>query len=221
MNGIDHERSFEYENGYMLTAPIERFSKFVTHLDLYRMISGIAGEVVECGVFRGNSLFRFIKFRALLENPQSRRIIGFDTFGAFPEERHPMEQERIELFMEQTSGGRSHSREAMLEHLQRTDLAQNVQLVEGDLNDTLPSYLTAHSHLRIALLHVDVDLYQPTRLILETLYPHVVRGGVVILDDYGTMPGASRAIEEFFADDADMRIQKLPHAHGISFVVKP
>ena len=80
MGEVNTSQHFEYENGFYLTASVDRFSKFVTHLDLFRRISGLAGEIVECGVFKGASLCRWIKFRALLENPSSRRIIAFDTF---------------------------------------------------------------------------------------------------------------------------------------------
>ena len=82
---MDFEDHFHYENNFYITAPINRFSKFITHLDLFRRISNIRGEIVECGVFKGNSLMRWIKFRSLLENSFSRKIYGFDTFGKFPD----------------------------------------------------------------------------------------------------------------------------------------
>ena len=81
---MDFQDHFYYENNFYITAPVNRISKFVTHLDMFRMITGIRGEIVECGVFKGNSLMRWIKFRALLENSFSRKIYGFDTFGKFP-----------------------------------------------------------------------------------------------------------------------------------------
>lgn len=43
------------------------------------------GDVVELGVFKGGSLIQFATFRELLENQNSRKIIGFDVFGKFPE----------------------------------------------------------------------------------------------------------------------------------------
>ena len=52
------------------------------------------------------------------------------------------------------------------------------------------------------LVHFDLDLYEPTRTALEFFYPKMVRGGVMLFDDYGFMscPGARKAAEEFFAD---------------------
>ncbi len=82
---IDFDKQFDYENGFYLTAPVNRISKFATHLELFRKVSALAGDIVECGIFKGASLSRFIKFRALFENAFSKKIIGFDTFADFPE----------------------------------------------------------------------------------------------------------------------------------------
>ena len=77
----DLEKNFEYENGYMATAHPKRLSKFISHLEFFNRTSHLRGEIVELGVFKGNSLFRWIKFRDLLENTYSRKIIAFDILG--------------------------------------------------------------------------------------------------------------------------------------------
>lgn len=92
------DESFRYENGFYLTATLERFSKFATHMDLYKKIAYIPGEVVECGVFKGASLARFVKFRKLFENSVSRRVIGFDTFASFPSAEYELDKEARERF---------------------------------------------------------------------------------------------------------------------------
>jgi hypothetical protein len=215
----DFDRQFEYENGFYLTAPVNRISKFVTHLDLFRRISGLPGEVVECGVFKGVSFSRWIKFRSLLENPYSRRVIGFDTFGPFPEAGFEQDKKRREQFV-QEAGDTSISTEEMGAVLDKLGLNQNVQLVKGDVTKTAPAYVQDNPHLRIALLHVDVDLLEPTRACLDVFYPHVVSGGIIVLDDYGAFAGANSAIESFFADK-NVRVEKLPFSNAISFVTKP
>jgi hypothetical protein len=45
---------------------LRRFSKFITHLEFFNMTSDLRGEILELGVFKGNSLFRWLKFRDLL-----------------------------------------------------------------------------------------------------------------------------------------------------------
>lgn len=215
----DFKDRFDHENGFYLTANLQRFSKLVTHLDLFRRIGGLPGDIVECGVFKGASLSRFVKFRDLLENPFSRRVIGFDVFGAFPPAEYGPDIDVRARFVA-AAGETGVSLEELTRYLEQSGVGQNVDLVAGDVRETIPAFLQQRPALRIALLHIDVDLYEPTLCCLEALYPHVVRGGLVVLDDYGAFPGANKAIEEFFADQP-IRFEKLPFSHAVTYVVKP
>ncbi|KKK48755.1 hypothetical protein LCGC14_3141950, partial [marine sediment metagenome] len=85
----------------------------------------------------------------------------------------------------------------------------NYELIEGDIHETLPNYLREHPELRISLLHIDVDVYEPTETILSSLLNHVVRGGVIMLDDYNTVSGETKAVDEFFADKPNVKIKTL------------
>ena len=78
------ENAFDYENGFALTADPYRLGNILAHYELYKKILHIPGDVVELGVFKGNSLIQFATFRHLLENDKSRKIVGFDAFGYFP-----------------------------------------------------------------------------------------------------------------------------------------
>lgn len=209
---------FEHENAFYQSAPIARFSKFVSHLDLFRLSAGLPGEIVECGVFKGASLFRWVKFRSLLENAQSRRIVAFDVFGAFPAADLAADAAVRESFVRE-AGANGLSRAEIVRLLETQNLMENVDLVEGDIRETVPAYVARHPELRISLLHVDVDLYRPTLCCLEAFYPRVVAGGVVVLDDYGAFPGANRAIDEYFAG-RPVAIRRLPYSRAISYVVR-
>jgi hypothetical protein len=213
---IDFDKSFEYENKYYLTSAIDRVSKFATHLELFRKVSGLAGDIIECGVFKGASLSRFVKFRSLFENIFSKKIIAFDTFGKFPESQNVLDKEKRDAFIRE-AGENSISKEQLLSILEKLNLNHNVELIEGDIIETVPEYKSKNPHLKISLLHVDVDLYEPTKVCLEVFYPLMVRGGIVILDDYGAFAGANKAIEETFSKKKT-RIQKLPYSKAISFV---
>lgn len=48
-------------------------------------------------------------------------------------------------------------------------------------------------------VHVDVDLYMPTKASLDFFFPQVVPGGLVVVDDYGftSWPGVKQAVDEF------------------------
>ena len=58
--------------------------------------------------------------------------------------------------------------------------------MQGDVRETIPDKVNAGPPN--FLLNLDVDLYEPTLIALEHLYPKVISGGVVIVDEYA-MPG--------------------------------
>jgi hypothetical protein len=214
----DLTKKFDYENGFYATADPSRFSKFITHLEFFKKTSTVRGEILEFGIFKGNSFFRWIKFRDLLEQTSSRKVIGFDIFGDFPEAVFEEDKQRRDDFVEETNGGKSISIEEMQELLDKQALSKNVELIKGDILVTLKNYLEKNPHLKISLLHIDVDLYEPVKEILEQLYDRVSTGGIIILDDYGTFAGTNKAVDDFFNNKAE--VKKLPFSNTISYLVK-
>ncbi|MBV7268548.1 TylF/MycF/NovP-related O-methyltransferase [Winogradskyella luteola] len=212
------EKKFEYENGFYATADPSRFSKFITHLELFRQTSNIRGEIMEFGIFKGNSFFRWVKFRDLLEQTASRKIIGFDIFGDFPEANFKDDKEKRDAFVAETNGGKSISYEEITDLLAKQNLNKNIEIIKGDILITLDQYLNKNPHLKLSLLHIDVDLYEPSKLILEKLYSRVTKGGIIILDDYGAFAGTNKAVDDFFENKVEVR--KLPYSHAISYIVK-
>jgi hypothetical protein len=214
----DLDKRFEYENGFYATADPSRFSKFITHLEFFKQTSSVRGEIVEFGIFKGNSFFRWIKFRDLLEQTSSRKIIGFDIFGDFPKANFEEDKDKLAAFIKETNGGKSISFEEINELLVKQGLNKNVDIIKGDILITLNDYLDKNPHLKISLLHIDVDLYEPTRHILEKLYEKVTKGGIIIFDDYGAFAGTNKAVDDFFQNNAE--IKKLPFSNAIAYIVK-
>lgn len=215
-NEFDFDRPWLYENGFYLTSPLSRLGKLLAHYELYKRIIELPGHVVECGVLKGASLVRFATFRQLLESPDSRKIVAFDAFGPFPPTGDLADDRFIEQF--QGAAGQGLSIEQIEDVLRRKAFA-NIELVAGDIVATVPRYAAEHPELKIALLHIDVDVHRPTAVILEHLYDRLVPGGLLVLDDYGTVPGETRAVDEFFRG-RNVVFHKLPLAHIPTFVCK-
>ena len=218
MKAYDFNRCFDYENGFYLTSSVSRMGKLLAQYELYKTIVPRPGHIIECGVFKGASLVRWATFRELLESPYAREIIGFDTFDAFPESEDPVEQSYVDKFTA-AAGSFSLDTKRLQEILSFKNIT-NVTLVEGDINHTVPEYVRRYPHLKIALLHIDTDLYKPAATAFRVLYDHVVSGGIIVLDDYGTFPGETRAVDEFLNDSA-LKIEKLTLNHIPAFIRKP
>jgi len=213
------EKAFEYENNFYLSCDITRISKILSHYEIYKMIKEVPGEIIECGVFKGASYLRFAMFREIFGNPFSKKIIGFDTFSKFPETTFQDDNKARNKFIN-SAGSDSISKEQLLKILDNKGLNKHVDLIEGDITETVPSYVKANPELKISLLNLDTDIYEPAVTILEHLYPKITKGGILMLDDYGTHPGETKAVDEYFKNKT-VEIKKFSFAMTPCYIIKP
>jgi O-methyltransferase len=145
---------------------------------------GVPGDLIEAGAWRGGAS---ILMRATLDAlGDARTVCVADSFTGFPDDAAgdlpgfdflavPLEEVRASFA--------------------RHGLKRGVEFVPGFFEDTLPA-LAGRSW---AIVRLDADTYEPTRAALEALYPGLVPGGYLIVDDYGSFPECRRAVDEFRA----------------------
>lgn len=219
LRGLSADQSWDYENGFYWHSHKTRLNKALAHYELYKSITGLPGHVFEFGVYKAASLIRFATFRDALENDFARRIVGFDAFGAFPVDQleSKADLEFIEGF--EAKGGEGLSLDEAKAVLANKGF-DNIELVEGNVFDTLPDYLARRPETRIALLHLDLDVMEPTQFVVEQLYKRVVPGGLIVFDDYNAVEGATRVLDALAAKHG-LSIEKLPFYNVPAFVRKP
>jgi hypothetical protein len=203
---------------FMLFLRRVNFAKFLAHIEIFNKTLNLPGSIIECGVFKGMSLLTFAKLVEVhCPGDTLKRVIGFDTFQGFlslnskdglPDAR------RGKVEGGWNAGEFKVALQSLVEITQRDSMIprfKRVELVEGDVSTTVPAYVERNPGLRICLLHLDLDLYEPTLAALTNLYPLVVPGGVVLLDEYGMegFPGESVAFDEYFAGQRP-RLVKFP-----------
>lgn len=206
------------------------FAKFLAHIEIFNKVLGLPGSIVECGVFKGASLLTFAKLIEVhCPGDTLKRVIGFDTFSGFAslnEKDGAPDERRGRIKGGWNSGIFKPALDQMIEILQRDSMVprfKRIELVEGDITVTAPTYVEKNPGLRISLLHLDLDLYEPTLAALGSLYPLVVPGGIVLLDEYGmeTWPGESAAFDEFFGDHRP-HLLKFPYISSPGgYFIKP
>jgi hypothetical protein len=214
----DFAKSFEYENNFYLSCEITRVSKILAQYELFKLVNEIPGAIVECGVLKGASFSRFATFREIFSNPFSKQIIGFDTFGKFPETSFEDDKQRRDLQID-VAGNESISTEQLKKILKHKGIERNIELIEGDITKTVPKYIKDNPRLKISLLNLDTDIYEPAVTILENLYPRITKGGILLLDDYETFPGEAKAVDDYFKDQ-DVEIKKFPFCLSPSYIIK-
>jgi len=209
IRGLSETGAWDYENGFYWFSHPTRLYKLLAHYELYRQIVGLPGDIFELGVYKAASLIRLASFRALLENDYSRGIVGFDAFGAFPAEHLKLASDRDFVKKFEAAGGDGLRVEDARVIFDRKGF-DNVLLFEGNLFETLPRYLHDNPATRIAFLHLDLDVKEPTSFALQLLYPRVVRDGLIVFDDYPTVAGETEAVDEFIAEQ-NLKLEKLSH----------
>lgn len=194
-------------------------SKFLTHVEIFKHVIDLPGCIVECGVFKGMSLLTFIKLVEILcPGDTLKRVIGFDTFQGFTNLSEKDGQPNIQhgkVVGGWNAGDFLPVLEKIIDITQRDSMIprfKRVELIKGDVCQTIPAYVEKNPGLRIALLHLDMDVYEPTLSALKYLYPLVVAGGVVLLDEYGMdgFPGESAAFDEYFEGRRPV-LKKFPY----------
>jgi hypothetical protein len=182
----------------------------------------IPGDVVECGVWRGGSMQAVA--RTLLSLGETTRDLWlFDTYEGMSEPTH--EDRRFDGHSAEhllTVSGRESTvwAVASLEDVQSgfTSLpypAERIHYVRGMVEETVPE----HAPRAISILRLDTDWYESTKHEMEHLYPRLVRGGVLLLDDYGYWQGARKAVDEFVEKTGE-RLLLVPVGDG-RIAVKP
>ncbi len=211
------KNSFDYENNFYLSCDNSRIGKLMVHYELFKMTIDKPGSIIECGIFKGISLIRFATFRNLL-NKKSKKIIGFDMFGKFPETNFKQDQTLRKKFIKD-AGPSGISKKQLEQILKRKKLNKKIELIQGDITKTIPKYIEKNPNLKISFLNLDTDVYEPAVTILENLYPKIVKGGILVLDDYKVFPGETKAVNEYFKDK-NIKINKFPFSKTPHYIIK-
>jgi hypothetical protein len=195
------------------------FTKMIEQYEIFKKAMDRPGHIVEVGVYRGESFFNFARFVEIFNmGERVTKVIGFDNFEGFTkinkQDKTQSNQNDKELLNDMgikrggfNPGERAYERISELIDIFEADhfvpQKKRLEICVGDVLETIPRYVKENPGLRISLLHLDVDLYEPTLCALKYLYPLVVSGGVIILDEYGQdkFAGESAAFDEYFGDN--------------------
>jgi O-methyltransferase len=189
---------------FTMTSP-ERIFALLRAVD-YVVENKIPGDFVECGVWRGGSTMAMAL--QLLSHGESDRVLHlYDTYTGM---NAPTEADvslkgdpaADEFQRTMTSSDTSTWCYSPIDHVKKNVLStkypeRNVHFIQGKVEDTIPG----HIQETIALLRLDTDWYESTKHEMTHLFPRLVPGGVLIIDDYGHWEGARRAVDEYLTDN--------------------
>lgn len=224
--------TFDLFRNFSVATPRYNIARFLAHYELFKKIVEVPGVIVDLGVFRGASTFTWAKLCEIFCPTDIRKtVIGFDTFSGFPKigaEDGP-ENPTQDVVSGGYFGGKSVESDLVLaqdamnqdRHLRHKN---RIEFVKGDVCQTIPQFVADKGDgLRIALLNLDLDLYEPTRVALESFVPKMARGGIIIVDEYAvdTFGGETKAVDEYFEArfGKKPRVVKFPwHSNPTGFI---
>lgn len=189
---------------YSMTGPV----RLAATVAAVRETEHLEGDIVECGVWRGGNIIA-----AMLASKCARRFWLFDTFDGMTEPgehdwrkgKHATEKKGYRRGRQQWCRAELNEVQSNVLQYQRAD--QEVRYVVGPVEQTLCKLDLPD---RIVVLRLDTDFYESTRMELQVLWPRVVSGGVLIVDDYYSWDGCRRACNEYFGSTAQFELVHGP-----------
>jgi len=216
------ELQIQFEQNPSMLCPRQEISRFLAHYEIFKLALNIPGSFAEVGVYKGAALLTWVQLLNIFApGDTSRKVYGFDNFKGF-EKIHEKDGKEIPSAGKHAGGWNPttfypHLLELIkkIENSKMLPKSKTVHLIEGDISLTAPEFKKNHPGVQFSLLHIDVDLYEPTLSSLEHLYPLVSPGGVVIIDEYALAHwGATKALQDFFKG-------KLPEMKKLNFYTNP
>ena len=205
---------WDAENIWFLKSNISRIGKLLSQYEIYKKIIDLPGCIIECGVFKGSSAARLLSFRKILENDFSREFYGFDTFKNFSLKKNKIDKKYELNFINdfKNEAGLPILKNELINLFEKKKF-ENYEFIEGDIFKTIPKFVKRKKHLKIALLHLDLDLYPGTKFALEKLAKYMIKGGIIMFDDYGLEYGETKAVDEFLKKNKKKLKIKLNSIH--------
>lgn len=167
--------------------------QFIQNLELVDEVFDVSGAVIECGTWRGGML------AAIAEKRPDSLVVAFDSFEGLPPAK-PIDgpaaiawqaDKDSPIYFDNCTASEYEFRTTM------SDTGLNYDVVKGWFEETVPKFVAERPDLKVAILRLDGDWYDSTKVCLDNLYDLVVPRGLIIIDDYAAWQGCRKATDEF------------------------
>ena len=209
----------------------QHLKRFLAHSELFKMTREVPGDIAELGVYRGLGLMTWAN---LLESycvgDRTKTVFGFDNWKGFAQLSKQDGGEKALSGKEVGGFSPSAFKEELESAIRIFDgdrfipWKPRIKLVEGDIGETIPRFADENPGVRFSLIHFDCDLYKPTKIAIEKLWPRLSRGGIMIFDEYSIhdWPGETMAVDEFLSDKPHVQLRKFDWTNSpAAWLVKP
>ena len=166
--------------------------------------NNLDGDLVECGVWKGGNILLYNLLNDFYK--LNKTIFAYDTFDGMSSPQdiditHNGTSAQLLMKMTEKKDGKNDihcfsSLDLVKKNILEYSNLSNIKFIKGEVEKTLS--FEKNLPKKISILRLDTDFYSSTRKELEILYPRLVSGGILIIDDYGFWRGARQAVDEYF-----------------------
>jgi len=188
--------------------------QYILWLDrVYQKIANVPGNIIEVGVARGRNGILFGRLIELNGERAVRRYYGFDTFEGYTR-RDLADNKNLSA-----DAWKDGSFEFVSDRLQDAGLASTSFLFKGDIKETAPDFVSKgganfqSDHLKVALLYVDCNAFEPAFFSMKFFLPYMADGGIICIDEK-RQGGETRALDKFCAEEG-FSLTRDPGPFGI------
>jgi hypothetical protein len=178
---------------------VSNLARCLSISDLIRENLAVPGHIAEFGSWRGANLLFMAKVLRIFDPHGSKVIHSFDSFAGLTEFA-PEDGEASSL-----QGSYKGVLQELKDIIDLYEMQDEIYLHQGLIEDTLSVFLEQRPEIVFSCVYCDTDLYKSTSLILNSLHPHLSKGGVFVLDEwnYENFPGEGVAAKEFLQEYGD------------------
>lgn len=173
-------------NTLVFSDDVRVIHKMITKSTLYNKIKHLNGDILEFGVFKGASLALWLQLIKLYEFNALTSVVGFDYFDKDITLDNLDNTNKI--LMSDVLNRAENTNDLKIETIFdkcNNILPNKIKLIKGDACETCISFKKNNPGIRIKLLYMDMDLDEPTFVVLKNLWELVVIDGIIVLDEYG------------------------------------
>ena len=206
---------------FPLYVPRQNLTTLLVKYEIMKRLLNVHGSIVECGVGFGGGLFTWAQLSAILEpTNHQRRIIGFDSFAGFPS---VSEHDKGSYVGELAIDSEAELKKCALAYdLNRfVGHIPKIEVVRGDITETVPQYIEKNPHLIVSLLYLDCDIYAPTYAALKAFTKRLPKGAIIAFDELNlkAWPGETQALINLLGGLVETRLERCAFGSTISWAV--
>lgn len=212
-------------NNFIFSKDRNVFNKMHSRFQFYDMTKHLHGDIVECGVFKGSGLLTWLKLLNIYEPHSIKKVVGFDFFdpGFVDDMPDGVDKQTMKQVFDRVKD--LDLNDVSLEGIRNKILnagfgEDKFELIKGDIKTTSQEYVIKRPGMRISVLYLDMDLYEPTYFALQMLWNNVVPGGVVVFDEYAYHSWSESDAADEFVKQKNLKLIKTNIKTPTAYIVK-